>query len=95
VDVPIFETAKRWGIIMSYKTKKIDGGARRFGVIAVQKGFITQHQLLKALSAQVIDNLEGRPHRLIGEILYEQGAMTVAQIDEVLETLEELRRTAE
>jgi hypothetical protein len=47
------------------------------------------------LSAQVIDDLEGRHHRLIGEILCDQGAMTLAQRDEVLQTLEGLRRTSE
>jgi hypothetical protein len=49
--------------------RQVDHGARRFGVTAVQAGYITQDKLLKALSAQVMDNLEGKPHRLIGEIL--------------------------
>lgn len=80
---------------MSDKTKAADPGARRFGVTAVQEGFLTQDQLLGALSAQVIDDLEGRPHRLIGETLCDQGAMTLAQRDEVLQTLEGLRRTSE
>ncbi len=80
---------------MSDKTKAADPGARRFGVTAVQSGFITQDQLLKALSAQVIDDLEGRHHRLIGEILCDQGAMTLAHSDKVLRTLEEFRRTSE
>lgn len=80
---------------MSDKTKTADHGARRFGVTAVQEGFITQDQLLKALSAQVIDDLEERPHRLIGEILCDQGAMTLAHSNKVLQTLEEFRRTSE
>lgn len=69
-----------------------DPGARRFGVTAVHEGFITQAQLLKALSTQVVDNLEGRRHRLIGEILRDQGAMTAEQIDQVLQKLGVLRR---
>ena len=80
---------------MSDRTRNVDHGARRFGVTAVQEGFVTQDQLLKALSAQVIDDLEGRPHRLIGEILCDQGAMTSAQSDKALQTLEEFRRTSE
>ena len=69
---------------MSDKTKEIYHSERRFGVIAVQKGFVTRDQLLKALRAQVEDNLDGRPHRLLGEILHEQSAMPFAQIGEVL-----------
>lgn len=80
---------------MSDRTRHVDHGARRFGVTAVQEGFITQDQLLKALSAQVIDDLEERPHRLIGEILCDQGAMTLAHSNKVLQTLEEFRRTSE
>ena len=72
---------------MSEKPRRADHDARRFGVTAVQKGFITQDQLLKALSAQVIDDLEGRTHRLIGEILYEQDAISSTQINEVLMAL--------
>lgn len=72
----------------SDKTGKGQHDVRRFGVTAVQEGFITQDQLLKALSAQVIDNLQGRPHRLIGQILCDLGAMTPAQVDEVLRKLD-------
>ncbi len=79
---------------MSNKMRQVDHGARRFGVTAVQAGHITQDKLLKALSAQVIDNLDGKPHRLIGEILHDQGAITLAQIDEVLQTLDGRRRTS-
>jgi hypothetical protein len=79
---------------MSNKMRQVDHGARRFGVTAVQAGHIIQDKLLKALSAQVIDNLDGKPHRLIGEILHDQGAITLAQIDEVLQTLDGRRRTS-
>ena len=69
---------------MSDKTQKTHHSERRFGVIAVEEGFITQNQLLKAMSTQVIDDLDGRPHRLLGRILHEEGAMTLAQIGRVL-----------
>ena len=72
---------------MSNKTKQVDHGARRFGVTAVQAGHITQDKLLKALSAQVMDNLEGKPHRLVGEILCAHDAMTFEQVDQVLKVL--------
>ena len=72
---------------MSDKTLKIDHSEKRFGVIAVEQGMITRNQLLEALKAQVADNVEKGTHRLIGEILYQQGAITLAQISEVLMAL--------
>jgi len=62
----------------------------RFGVVAVAKGFITPDQLFKALKAQVREDLEKETHRLLGEILFEQNAMTHEQKDEVLKVLEGL-----
>jgi hypothetical protein len=72
---------------MSDKTLKIDHSKKRFGVIAVEHGMITRDQLFEALKTQVEDNLEKGTHRLTGEILYQQGAMTLAQIGEVLTAL--------
>jgi len=60
---------------------------RRFGVIAVEEGFISPTQLFEALETQVEDDLNGRPHRLIGEILQKQGIMTWAQVGIVLMAL--------
>ena len=59
----------------------------RFGTIAVDKGFITSAQLMDALAAQAHENVEQGTHRLIGQILLEQGLLTSTQIDEVLETM--------
>ena len=61
--------------------KKLD---KRFGIIAVNKGFITQEQLIHAFSIQIEENLEKGEHRLIGAILLDQGLMTMQQIDEVI-----------
>jgi hypothetical protein len=59
----------------------------RFGVVAVEKGFITSDQLMEALKIQVEDNLKSGEHRLIGMILLEMGLLTLDQIDEVLQEL--------
>lgn len=59
----------------------------RFGDIAVQLGFITQDQLSEALKTQVEDNLDGGPHRLVGEILLKEGIMTHPQVGTVLASL--------
>lgn len=57
---------------------------KRFGVIAVEKGFITNDQLFEALRTQVEENLAGKPHRLIGHILIHLGYLTGEQAEEVL-----------
>ena len=57
----------------------------RFGIIALEKGFITQRQLGKAVNKQLSDDLERGKHRLIGEILVDMGFMTVSQVEEVLD----------
>jgi hypothetical protein len=69
---------------MSDKTGEIFHSELRFGHVAVQKGFITQDQLLEALKVQVEEDLAGEPHRLLGRILCEQGAMRWGQVGKVL-----------
>ena len=60
---------------------------KRFGFIAVEKGFITPDQLVEAFKIQVTEEIEKDKHRLIGAILFEQGFITLAQIEEVLESM--------
>lgn len=67
----------------------------RFGVIAVNKGFVTAGQLKEALAAQADDNLSDRPHRLIGRIFFDKGLMTDKQIDIVLNELFKLEKENE
>ena len=57
---------------------------KRFGVIAIDKGFITTEQLIHAIEEQIRDEIAQERHRLIGEILCEKGYMTKDQCDEVL-----------
>ena len=71
-------------MILMSKTKNDSHGKRRFGVVAVQHGFITPDQLIDALKVQVEGNLGGEAHRLVGEILQKQGTMTYSQIGQVL-----------
>ena len=63
----------------------------RFGVIAVEKGYITPDQLFEALKVQVREDLEKETHRLLGEILLEQDMITQKQQDEVLKVLKGLK----
>ena len=44
----------------------------RFGVIAVQKGFVTPEQVVDALALQAKEYFSTGKHRLIGQILRSQ-----------------------
>jgi hypothetical protein len=57
---------------------------KRFGIVAVEKGYITKVQLDNAIITQMTDEVLEREHRPIGTILLDQGHITVEQIDEVL-----------
>ena len=57
---------------------------KRFGAIAIEKGFISKEQLLEALQIQAEENIEKGTHRLIGQILIEKGYITQSQVDKVL-----------
>lgn len=67
------------------RVEKLD---KRFGVTAVEKGFITSEQLFEAMKVQISEDLEPSGHHLLGEILLDQGHITTEQIDEVLESME-------
>ena len=64
--------------------EKID---KRFGVVAVEKGFITPEQLIEAIKIQILEDLGDTNHSLIGQILLEKGFITTHQINEVLKTI--------
>jgi hypothetical protein len=59
----------------------------RFGQLAVEFGFIAETQLTEALACQVHDELNGKAHRLLGEILFESKLMSASQIDHVMTKL--------
>lgn len=59
----------------------------RFGKIAVQKKFINDDQLKGGIIDQLEDNLNDRPHRLIGKILIDKDLMSLEQVNEVLNEL--------
>lgn len=59
----------------------------RFGKIAVNRGYINKEQVKQALMEQIEDDLNDKPHRLIGEILFEKDWITWEQMDQVLQDL--------
>lgn len=62
----------------------------RFCMVAVKKGYITEGQLVKALEAQVAENMREGEHRFIGEILVEEELITRLQIKDVMDSIETL-----
>ena len=68
--------------------KETDPRDIRFGYIAVKKGFVKSDQVIDALEKQFIEDLDSEEHRLLGEILFEEGHMTQSQLDDVIEELE-------
>ena len=60
---------------------------KRFGLLAVEKGYIRAHQVVEALRVQVMEDLERGKHRIIGRILLEQGLITLPQVEDVLKAL--------
>ena len=61
---------------------------KRFGMMAVEKGFVTPEQVLEAIEIQVKENMEQKKHRFIGTVLVEQGYMRHSQIQEVLKSMD-------
>jgi hypothetical protein len=60
---------------------------KRFGAVAIDKGFISLEQLFEAMKIQISENMEGAEHRLIGQILWEKGYISSDQINEVLKSM--------
>ena len=57
---------------------------KQFGVVAVEKGFITKEQLFEALKLQIEEDLDGKRHSLVGIILVRLGHLRAEQTDEIL-----------
>jgi len=60
---------------------------KRFGTIAVDKEYINEDQLIKVLEMQAKENVMEGKHRLLGQILVDEGLLTTTQVDIILETM--------
>ena len=58
---------------------------KRFGVLALNKGFINVEQIIEALTIQLKENIERKKNRPIGQILLELGYINTQEIKELLE----------
>jgi len=70
------------------RRKGIDLPQRRFGFIAIEKGFIKADQLYEALMRQRAQETGGAERRPLGMVLKDLGYLTVSQINEIMQTLE-------
>lgn len=64
----------------------------RFGDVAVALGFTSRFKVRLALEEQRLDREEGRPHRLVGQILQDRGWLSEAQCGLIVDALAELVR---
>jgi hypothetical protein len=72
----------------SLKARKgLDLPQRRFGLIAIEKGFIKADQLYEALMRQRAQETGGAERRPLGLILKDLGYLSVSEIGEILQTL--------
>ncbi len=58
---------------------------KRFGGVAIEKGFISMDQLIEGLEIQIDEEIEQGVRRVIGAILVEKGYMNLSQVQETLE----------
>ena len=70
------------------RTIGIDLPQRRFGLIAIEKGFIEADHLYEALMRQRAQETGGAERRPLRMILKDLGYLSVSRIDEILQTLE-------
>ena len=64
---------------------------KRFGAIAMERGYITLEQLIEALAIQIREECEHESHRLVGAILFEQDILTGSQLQEIVNAVLEDR----
>jgi hypothetical protein len=72
---------------MLEKPRSSDHYDKRFGVIAIEKRYIEPDDLIEALTIQVREDIEKKPHRFIGEIFLDQDIMSPDQIEEVVKAV--------
>ena len=66
--------------------KKMDY-IKRFGAIAIEKGYISIEELIEALAIQVKDEIERGSHRLLGSILFEKDLITGDELQDVVDSV--------
>ena len=69
---------------MADKPGKVEHYDKQFGIIAIEKGYISAENLIDGLRTQVEEDIQNNTHRLIGEILIDKGHMTLPQVNDII-----------
>ena len=72
---------------MINKPGKIEHYEKRFGLLAIEKGFISSEELMRAQAIQAREDIENNRYRLMGEIMFYQDIMSAGQIEEVVKVV--------
>jgi hypothetical protein len=64
----------------------------RIGSLALKAGWVTQKQLMEALSIQADEALQGKLARQVGLIFVSRGWISADQLGDLLKRQDELRR---
>ena len=88
-DLPftVFKKQRASRIEISKQEMRMKYDDKKFGTIAISKGFITKDQLIEGLARQVEEDLAEGKHRPIGAILFGLGYLPKAQAIEVLRSM--------
>jgi hypothetical protein len=88
-DLPftVFKKQRSSRIEVSKQEPRMRYDDKKFGTIAISKGFITKDQLIEGLAKQVEEDLAEGKHRPIGAILFALGYLPKAQAVEVLRSM--------
>jgi len=68
---------------MSYVPGIIEQYEKLFGIIAIEKGFVSPDDFVKALTIQTRETKKNNEQRFLREILMDQNIMSIEQICEV------------
>jgi hypothetical protein len=80
-------TLKKGSHSMSYIPGIIEQYEKLFGIIAIEKGFVSADDFVKALTVQAKENNKTNEQRFLREILLDQNIMSVEQICEVCDVI--------
>ena len=72
---------------MITKPGQIEHYEKRFGLLAIEKGFISSEELMRAQAIQAREDIENNRYRLMGEIMFYQDIMSAGQIEEVVKVV--------
>ena len=72
---------------MSQVTGNIELYEKRFGLLAIERGYITSDDLIRAIKIQVEEDVANNSHRLFGEILLDMNCLSATQIQEILDNV--------